>query len=70
MSWNKSVYSSMISNVGYDEETKELTVTFQNGKTCAYLGVSEDLALQLSVAPSVGTMFNQQIKGQYNFRYV
>lgn len=70
MSWNKQVFSSMVTNVGYDDESKEMTVTFKSGKTAAYSGVPEDLALQLSVAPSVGTMLNEQIKGQYSFRYV
>jgi hypothetical protein len=60
----------MVTNVGYDEESKEMTVTFTNGKTCAYAGVPEEVALQLSVAPSVGSMLNEQIKGQYSFRYV
>ena len=70
MSWNKPVFSSMCTNVGYDPERKEMTVTFTNGKTVAYSGVPEELALELSVAPSVGTMLNEQIKGQYPFRYV
>lgn len=69
MSWNKSVYSSMIANVGYDTDAGELLVTFQNGRTAAYAGVSEDTALELSTAPSVGSMFNEQIKGR-SFRYV
>lgn len=70
MSWNKSVFSTMCTNVGYDPETKEMTVTFTNGKTVAYSGVPEDVALQLSTAPSVGTMLHEQIKGQYPFRYL
>lgn len=70
MSWNKSVFSTMVTNVGYDDEAKEMTVTFTSGKTCAYSGVPEDLALQLSTAPSVGTMFNEQVKGHFSFRYV
>lgn len=70
MSWNKPVYSSMIANVGYDDDSKSLIVTFNNGKTAAYAGVSEETARELSVAPSVGTMFNEQIKNQYQFRYV
>lgn len=70
MSWNKQVFSSMVSNVGYDTDANEMTITFVNGKTAAFAGVPEELALELSVAPSVGTMFNSQIKGQYSFRYV
>ena len=70
MSWNKAVFSSMVTNVGYDDETKEMTVTFTNGKTAAYKGVPEEKALELSTAPSVGSMLNAEIKGQYSFRYV
>lgn len=70
MSWNKPVFSSHVTNVGYDDDTKSLTVTFANGKTAAYAGVSEEMALQLSTAPSVGTMLREQIKGQYPFKYV
>lgn len=69
MSWNKQVFSSMITNVGFDDENNELLVTFTNGKTCAYQNATEELALDLSRAPSVGEMFNAQVKGQFPFRY-
>lgn len=68
--WSRPVLSSMVQEVGYDQETSELLVTFRNGRTCAYAGVSEDMALQLVNAPSVGNMLNSEIKGRYSFRYV
>ena len=49
----------------------EYVYTFKkNGKRCAYEGVPEDVAIELSKAPSVGQMLNSEIKGQYPFRYV
>ena len=63
MPWSKPVLSSMISEVGWDEENEELLVTFiKNGKTAAYKGFDEATAEQLSRAPSVGGMFLAEIK--------
>lgn len=69
MSWSKSVYSSNVSEVGYDSDTGELLVTWKSGKTSAYQGVPEDLAEQVSRAPSVGQMLNSEIKPYYSHRY-
>jgi hypothetical protein len=61
--WMKSVFSSMVSEVGWDEETQELLVTFtKKGRTAAYKGFDEGKALQLSTAASVGGMFLDDIK--------
>ena len=70
--WMKQVFSSMISEVGYDTETEELLVRFsKSGKTAAYKGAPEGLAEELSRAPSVGSMFLSEIKPFYNdWRYV
>lgn len=68
--WEVGVYSSMASKVGYDPDTTDLIVTWTNGKRSAYHGVPEELALQLSKAPSVGTMINSDIKPYYPHRYV
>ena len=55
--------------IGYDDQTGEMLVTWQNGKTSAYGGVSEQLADEISRAPSVGEAINSQIKGVYGHRY-
>jgi hypothetical protein len=70
--WMKPVFSSMISEVGYDTDAEELLVKFvKNGKTAAYKGASEGLAMQLSNAPSAGQMFLSEVKPFYqDFRYV
>ena len=70
--WSKPVFSTMIAEVGWDDETEELLVTFlKNGKTAAYKGFDEGTAELLSRAPSVGQMLLSDIKpfGR-DFRYV
>lgn len=71
--WEKDVFSKMVSKVaweGEDPTSGTMFVTFVKGKTAAYSGVPEDVAVQMTKSPSVGTMMNQEIKGQYPFRYV
>jgi hypothetical protein len=70
MSWEKAVFSSNVQAIGYDENTKDLIVTWKNGKRSAYNGVPEELADEVSRAPSVGTMLNSDIKPNYPHRYV
>lgn len=66
MSWTKSVFSSMVTEVGYDEEKAELYVTWKkSGKTSVYAGVPEGVAFDLSNAPSVGQMVITEIKPYY-----
>ena len=62
-SWTKPVFSSLLSEVGWDDENQELTVTFaKNGKTAAYKGFDEGKAVELSNAASAGQMFLGEIK--------
>lgn len=69
MAWSKDVYSSNVSVVAYDEETKDLIITWTKGKRSIYSGVPEELAVQLSNAGSVGSMLNAEIKPYYPHRY-
>ena len=67
--WIKDVYSSNVATVGYDSEKKELYVTFsRTGQQYTYSGVPEQLAIDLSNAPSVTGMLNTEIKPYYGFR--
>jgi len=66
--WWRPVYSSRASEVGYDDETSTLYVKWTKGGSTAYEGVPEELALQLSQAPSVGSMINSEITPFYKFR--
>ena len=67
--WTKSVYSSNVQEVGYDPDTKELYITWTRGKQSIYSGVPEELAVDLSNAPSVGSMLNSEVKPFYAHRY-
>ena len=70
MSWSQSVFSSNVSEVGYDSDSGELLVTWsKSGKTSAYQGVPEDVALKLANAPSVGKMINDEIRPYFQHRY-
>ena len=68
MPWEKSPFSSNVSSVRYDEETQTMTVRFQRGGVYAYMGVPEDVALQLINAASVTQMLNTEIKPNYSYR--
>jgi hypothetical protein len=68
----KPVYSSMVSEVGYDEDTGELLVKWaKSGKVSAYAGVPEDTATDLADGrvASVGLYINSDIKDRYQHRY-
>ena len=67
--WSTPVFSSQVSEIGYDAASGELLVTWKNGRQSAYSGVPEDVALALSKAPSVGQMLNTEIKPIYPHRY-
>lgn len=61
--WSKSVFSEMVSEVGWDGDTEELLVTFiKNGKTAAYKGFDEGTAERLSRAASVGGTVLSEIR--------
>ena len=70
MTWEKSVYSTMASSIGYDAEKEEMYVTWTNGRQSAYSGVPEGVALAASQAASVGQFINSEIKPIYGHRYV
>lgn len=61
----KSVTSSHIKHVTYDNETKRLTVGFKNGSTYSYDNVPESVHSGLLGASSVGGYFADYIKDQY-----
>lgn len=68
--WTRNVFSTMVNEVGWDDETSDLIITWNNGRKSAYSGVPEDVALALSNAPSVGTMLNAEVKPYYKHRYL
>jgi len=65
----RSVFSSNVDEIGYDQETEELHVKWTSGKTSIYgPGVSPDVAEQTMNAFSVGQAV-RAIKGSYPHRY-
>ena len=60
------VSSSMAIAVGYDRDEHILQVEFQNGGVYQYLGVDEDTWEDLHASDSIGSFFNQAIKGRYD----
>ena len=70
MSWMKPVYSSMVSEIGYDDQSGELLVRWaKSGKMSSYQGVSEETAVEASMAASVGEFVNSEIKPNFSHRY-
>lgn len=68
--WNKPVFSSNASEIGYEEEGNKLIVVWTKGRRSAYSGVPEELALQCANAPSVGSFLNTEIKPYFAHEYI
>ncbi len=66
----KSVMSSHVASVGYDDDTLDLTVAFLSGRTVVYRGVTPKDADSLMNSASVGAALRSNIKGRYGFEYV
>ncbi len=66
----KSVYSSHVQEIGWDEESGDLIVRFQNGKMVAYADVPEEVANRVMNSASIGEALHSDIKGQFDFRYI
>ena len=63
----KSVFSSHISQVGYEDG--QLHVIYKNGKSGYYEGVPEDVAANILNAPSIGSALHQSVRGQFDWKY-
>lgn len=59
------VVSSLIAEIGFDEEKEELHVKFHNGGEYLYQGVPLPTFEALRDAESVGSFFLRNIKKQY-----
>ncbi len=68
--WTQPVFSSVATEVGFDEQMGGMVVTWKNGKRSLYSGVSEDTAVECSKAASVGIFLNNEIKPNYRHQYV
>jgi hypothetical protein len=66
----KPVYSSWISQIGYDPETQTLMYQTQNGVTVVHPGVPLDVAQKVGAIgdqtpPSIGEAIHLFVRGQY-----
>lgn len=59
--------SSLLSSYGYDEEKKELQITFNKGGTYTYLDVPKSVYDDMTEAKSIGQYFLANIKDRYSF---
>ena len=62
--------SSTIKSVEYDDEARELDITFTSGKTYRYFSVPLEIYAELLDAGSKGKFFNNNIKGAFAFAEV
>jgi hypothetical protein len=62
------VLSSVIAEVGYDEDTAELEVQFQSGDVYRYYAVPPSVHRALMEADSPGAYFNRHISDHYPTR--
>lgn len=60
--------SSQVTKVGYNEETKILTITFKTGKSYEYYDVPKDIFDSMLTAESIGKYLNQFVKPFYKYK--
>lgn len=66
---NRPVTSTCLSDVSYDSDTAELTLTFkQDGSVYTYSSVQEWEVDKLVEAGSVGAHFNYNVRSEFPFR--
>ena len=63
----KSVESSNLRSVGYDEFLLVLEIEFKSGAVYRYYGVPSEVHDELINSESVGKYFNANVKSKYNF---
>lgn len=61
--------SGLITEIDYNEETKELTLTLKGG-TYKYLDVPKQVFSDLLAADSAGKYFHSAIKGKFEFEKI
>lgn len=66
MKWEETWYSDAIKYVGYDMYHDKLAVVFNSSDNVyIYSGVKGDVAKQLQSADSIGSYYNENIKGKF-----
>ena len=59
--------SSTITSAEYDDEARELDITFTSGKKYRYFNVPLEIYAEFLDAGSKGKFFNDNIKGAFSF---
>jgi hypothetical protein len=62
------IQSDALGSVNYDEGSRRLVVTFQNGSIYEYTDVPRDVYLGIMAAPSRGVYFTTYVKDRYPYR--
>ena len=65
----RDVYSSHVNTVAYNDETQEMMVTWDSGKTSIYSGVPPQHFDGATHSWSVGKYLHEHIKPTYPHRY-
>jgi hypothetical protein len=60
------VDSTMANAIGYDKDKEILQIEFKNGSVYQYSGVDEHTWEDFYYSDSIGSFFNEEIKGQYH----
>ena len=66
----KSVVSSNVAAVGYDEPSRALYVEFRNGALYRCDGDSEEVIQAFLAAPSKGRFVWQRVRDRYSYRRI
>jgi len=70
MTWVDTPESGTISRLGYDEDSRILTVEYKHGGIYNYFEVPQHVFDQMTASGSKGQFLTQQIKGVYRYARV
>ncbi len=63
----KTVWSTSVRSVGYDESDQVLEIEFVSGGIYRYYGVPREVYQRMLEAPSKGAYFLQHVKDEYQY---
>jgi len=66
----REVYSTSVSRIGYDAQTKDLHVVWKGDKASVYTGVPPSVADEVMNSWSVGKAVRETVIGNYEHRYL
>ena len=59
------VDSSFINHLRWDSKDQQMIVTFASGSVWSYKNVPQEIYLKLVEAPSIGAVFNKEVRNTY-----